>query len=54
VAIILGLTISSELGFPLGPLLASVGIASLAIGFGAQSLVKDIISGRELNSASAP
>jgi small conductance mechanosensitive channel len=45
VAVILGLTISSELGFPLGLLLASVGIASLAIGFGAQSLVKDIISG---------
>src|SRR5690242_2912876 len=39
------LTISSELGFNIGPLLASVGIAGVAIGFGAQSLVKDVISG---------
>ncbi|MDX1624243.1 MAG: mechanosensitive ion channel family protein [Gemmatimonadota bacterium] len=34
-----------ELGLPLGPLLATAGVASLAIGFGAQTLVKDIISG---------
>ena len=32
-------------GIPVGPLLASIGIAGLAIGFGAQSLVKDVISG---------
>ncbi|MGH7587770.1 MAG: mechanosensitive ion channel family protein [Gemmatimonadota bacterium] len=32
-------------GLPLGPLLATAGIASLAIGFGAQTLVKDIIGG---------
>ena len=38
-------TISSELGFDIGPILASAGIAGLAIGFGAQSLVKDVISG---------
>ncbi len=30
---------------PIGPLLASAGIAGIAIGFGAQSLVKDFISG---------
>jgi small conductance mechanosensitive channel len=35
----------SELGFSVGPLLASAGIAGLAVGFGAQSLVKDVISG---------
>ena len=35
----------SELGFSFGPLLASAGIAGLAVGFGAQSLVKDVISG---------
>jgi small conductance mechanosensitive channel len=39
------LTVSSELGFDIGPILASAGIAGLAIGFGAQSLVKDVISG---------
>src|SRR5262249_34361279 len=39
------LQIGSELGFSLAPLLASAGIAGLAVGFGAQSLVKDVISG---------
>src|SRR5215467_6295687 len=43
--VFVGLTISGELGFNIGPLLASVGIAGVAIGFGAQSLVKDVISG---------
>jgi len=43
--VIIVLTISSELGFDIGPILASAGIAGLAIGFGAQSLVKDVISG---------
>lgn len=37
--------IMSEFGFNLGPLLAGAGVLGLAIGFGAQSLVKDIISG---------
>jgi small-conductance mechanosensitive channel len=35
----------SELGIDLKPLLAAAGLSGLAIGFGAQSLVKDIISG---------
>ena len=39
------LTISAELGFNIGPILASAGIVGLAVGFGAQSLVKDVISG---------
>ena len=39
------LQILSQLGFNLGPLLASAGIAGLAIGFGAQALVKDVING---------
>ena len=34
-----------EIGLNLGPLLASAGIAGLAIGFGAQNLVKDFIAG---------
>ena len=33
------------LGFNLGPLLASAGVAGLAIGFGAQTLVHDFING---------
>jgi small-conductance mechanosensitive channel len=40
-----GLEILSLLGINLGPLLASAGIAGLAIGFGAQTLVKDVING---------
>jgi small conductance mechanosensitive channel len=43
--VVIVLMISSELGFDIGPILASAGIAGLAIGFGAQSLVKDVISG---------
>ncbi len=35
----------AECGIAIGPLLAGAGIAGLAIGFGAQSLVKDVISG---------
>ena len=37
--------ILSELGVDLKPLLAAAGLGGLAIGFGAQSLVKDLISG---------
>ena len=39
------LTILGELGINLGPLVASAGIAGVALGFGAQSLVKDFLSG---------
>lgn len=34
-----------ELGMNLGPLIASAGIVGVALGFGAQSLVKDFLSG---------
>ncbi|MBN1375028.1 MAG: mechanosensitive ion channel family protein [Dehalococcoidia bacterium] len=37
--------ILSELGVDIGPILASVGIAGIAIGFGAQTLVKDHLAG---------
>src|SRR3954471_7535799 len=40
-----GMEALSILGLNLGPLLASAGIAGLAIGFGAQTLVKDVING---------
>lgn len=39
------LMVLTELNFNLGPLLASAGIAGVAIGFGAQTLVKDYLSG---------
>jgi small-conductance mechanosensitive channel len=39
------LMVLAEVGFDLGPLLAGAGIVGLAIGFGAQSLVKDVVSG---------
>lgn len=39
------MTVLSELGVDIGPLLASAGIFGIAIGFGSQTLVKDIISG---------
>jgi small-conductance mechanosensitive channel len=34
-----------EVGFDIGPILAGAGVIGLAVGFGAQNLVKDIISG---------
>lgn len=40
-----GMMILSEVGVDLKPLLAAAGLGGLAIGFGAQSLVKDVISG---------
>ena len=42
---IASVTILGELGINLGPLVASAGIAGVAIGFGAQSLVKDFLAG---------
>lgn len=39
------LLILGEVGINLGPLIAGAGIAGVAIGFGAQSLVKDFLSG---------
>lgn len=39
------LTIAAQLGIELGPLMASAGVAGVALGFGAQSLVKDFLSG---------
>jgi small-conductance mechanosensitive channel len=39
------LTILSEIGVNIAPLLAGAGVIGLAVGFGAQTLVKDIITG---------
>ncbi|MDD3516798.1 MAG: mechanosensitive ion channel family protein [Chromatiales bacterium] len=35
----------NELGVSVGPILASAGVLGLAVGFGAQNLVRDVISG---------
>jgi small-conductance mechanosensitive channel len=40
-----GMMILSEVGIDLKPILAAAGLGGLAIGFGAQSLVKDVITG---------
>ncbi len=45
VLVVAALMALSELDIELGPLLASAGIAGVAIGFGAQSLVRDFLSG---------
>jgi len=39
------LMILKEAGIDIGPLLAGAGVVGLAVGFGAQSLVKDVIGG---------
>ncbi len=41
----LALMLLMQIGVQVGPLLASAGIIGLAVGFGAQSLVKDVITG---------
>jgi len=43
--VMVSLIILSNLGVNIGPLIAGAGVIGLAIGFGAQTLVKDIISG---------
>jgi len=48
-SVIIGITaaviVLDEIGVNIGPILAAAGVLGLAVGFGAQSLVKDIISG---------
>jgi small conductance mechanosensitive channel len=39
------LIVLSEIGVDIGPLLAGAGVIGLAVGFGAQTLVKDVITG---------
>ena len=42
---IVGTMVLSELGVNIAPIIASAGILGIALGFGAQSLVKDFLSG---------
>lgn len=44
-AVMVALIVLSELGINIGPLLAGAGVIGLAVGFGAQTLVKDVITG---------
>jgi small-conductance mechanosensitive channel len=45
IVIIAGMVALAELGVDIAPLFAGAGVLGLAIGFGAQSLIKDIFSG---------
>jgi small conductance mechanosensitive channel len=46
VIIVIGLlTFLSEVGLKVGPILASAGVVGIAVGFGAQTLVKDFLTG---------
>ena len=45
IAIIVALTILPEVGVNIGALLAGLGIVGLAVAFGAQSLIRDIVRG---------
>jgi small-conductance mechanosensitive channel len=45
ILIIASLMILQEVGIPTGPILASAGIIGLAVGFGGQYLIRDLISG---------
>jgi len=45
IASVTALMVLDVVGLPIGPLLASAGIVGVAVGFGAQSLVKDFLSG---------
>jgi small conductance mechanosensitive channel len=45
ILIIATVMVLGELGVKIGPVLAAAGVAGVALGFGAQHLVKDVISG---------
>ncbi|HEY2615996.1 MAG TPA: mechanosensitive ion channel domain-containing protein [Acetobacteraceae bacterium] len=45
IVIVAGMMVLSEVGVNIGPLLAGAGIVGVAIGFGSQTLVRDLITG---------
>ena len=45
IVVIAGMLVLSELGVSVAPILGAAGVVGLAFGFGAQSLVKDYVSG---------
>jgi moderate conductance mechanosensitive channel len=44
-ALLVVMTVLASLGLNIGPLIASAGIVGIAVGFGAQTLVRDVFSG---------
>jgi small conductance mechanosensitive channel len=45
IIVMAGMIILGQIGINVGPILAGAGVLGLAVGFGAQSLVKDVITG---------
>ena len=45
IIVVVGLTALSQIGVNIAPLLAGAGVAGVAVGFGAQKLVQDVITG---------
>lgn len=45
ISLVAGMLVLSELGISIAPILGAAGVAGIAIGFGAQSLVKDFFNG---------
>jgi small-conductance mechanosensitive channel len=45
ISLLAGMLVLSELGVSVAPILGAAGVAGLAVGFGAQSLVKDYFTG---------
>jgi len=45
IAIVVVFMVLSEMGIPIAPVLAGFGIAGIAVGFGAQYLIRDLIAG---------
>src|SRR5690606_3039483 len=45
ITLLAALMILQEIGVPIGPILAGAGIVGLAVGFGGQYLIRDVISG---------
>ncbi|MFC1948550.1 mechanosensitive ion channel family protein [Chloroflexota bacterium] len=45
IGVVVILMILSEVGVPIGPMLAGLGVVGIAVGFGAQYLVRDLIAG---------
>jgi small-conductance mechanosensitive channel len=45
ILVVVGLTVLSQIGVDIAPLLAGAGIIGIAVGFGSQKLVQDVITG---------
>ena len=45
ISLVAGMLVLSELGISIAPILATAGVAGIALGFGAQSLIKDYFNG---------